>query len=87
MAIYTLPRPVACNACGLTWQTGTIGQGAIEPGAVVVCIGCAHLNALGPDWQLWDLSPDEAREVREHPNFPNIRAMQEKVIQEQRLIG
>lgn len=83
------PHPITCTACLSTWQTMPQGidPRRFEIGMLIVCGQCGHCMKMAEGWRLTDLTPDEAVIVQGHWNFPNIRAMQERVFRARNLWG
>lgn len=79
--------PQACPACRGPIAIPT----AFVSGALLCCVVCAHIATAYPDaagrWTVYNLTREQAADVRAHPNFPNIRRMQDRIIAENYLIG
>lgn len=52
----------------------------MEIGMMIICATCGHLMVMRPGWCLATLTRAEVATVKAHWNFPNIRAMQEKIV-------
>ncbi len=69
--------PHSCLKCGYKFDEAT-GESAIHPGAISICIKCAHVAKFDEQLRVVELSPSEQRDALADPTVRKyIRAIKQ----------